>query len=75
METIQISVRSKYFVTTDVTCGYTFSRKIKLRIFMDVKNILDVKYESVAGYPDTGRLIQGGIKLDFPNQEGRCQII
>jgi len=42
---------------------------------MDVKNILDVKYESVAGYPDTGRLIQGGIKLDFPNQEGRCQII
>ena len=72
---MQISVKSKYFVTTDVTCGYAFSRKIKLRIFMEVKNILDVKYETVAGYPATGRLIQGRIKLDFPHQEGRCQII
>jgi iron complex outermembrane receptor protein len=54
------------YVTADFTCGYTFPRKIKIRIFMEVKNILDVKYETVAGYPDLGRLLQGGIKLDLP---------
>lgn len=53
------------FVTADVTCGYTFSSKIQTRIFVEVKNILDNKYETVAGYPDVGRLIQAGIKLGY----------
>ncbi|HKI87497.1 MAG TPA: TonB-dependent receptor [Draconibacterium sp.] len=53
------------FVTADFTCGYTFSGKFKTRIFLEVKNILDKKYQTVAGYPDTGRLFQMGVKLNY----------
>lgn len=53
------------FVTADFTCGYTFSGKINTRIFVEVKNILDEKYETVAGYPDEGRIFQAGIRLNY----------
>ena len=53
------------FVTADFTCGYTFGSKIKTRIFMEVKNILDTKYETVAGYPDAGRLFLAGLKISY----------
>ncbi|MCY1719642.1 TonB-dependent receptor [Prolixibacteraceae bacterium Z1-6] len=52
------------FVTADLNCGYTVSRKIPIRIFVEVKNIFDVRYETVAGYPDLGRLFQAGIRLN-----------
>ena len=53
------------FVSADLTCGYTFSGKIRSRIFAEVKNILNQKYETVAGYPDQGRLLLIGVKLDY----------
>ncbi|WP_158870378.1 TonB-dependent receptor [Maribellus comscasis] len=53
------------FVKVDFNCGYTFSGKIKTRIFMEVKNLLNKKYETVAGYPDQGRLFLMGVKLDY----------
>ncbi len=53
------------FVTADFTCGYTFGSKIKTRIFMEVKNMLDTKYETVAGYPDAGRLFLAGLKISY----------
>ena len=53
------------FVSADITCGYTFPGKIKTRIFLEVRNLLNIKYESVAGYPDAGRLFQAGIKLNY----------
>ena len=51
------------FVSADLTTGYTFAGKFSKRIFVEVKNILDKKYQTVAGYPDVGRLIQAGIKI------------
>ena len=53
------------YVSIDLTAGYTFSGKFPVRIFAEVKNILDEKYESVAGYPDVGRLFMAGIKLSY----------
>jgi outer membrane cobalamin receptor len=53
------------YASADVTFGYTFSGKIQIRIFAEVKNILDKKYETVDGYHNEGRLFQLGIKLNY----------
>jgi outer membrane receptor protein involved in Fe transport len=51
------------FVSADLTTGYTFSGRFTTRLFIEVKNILDKKYMTVAGYPDQGRLFFAGIKI------------
>ncbi len=51
------------FIAADVTSGYTFSGNFEKRIFIEVKNILDKPYATVAGYPDPGRLFMGGIRF------------
>lgn len=53
------------FVSADLTAGYTFSGKFSKRVFVEVKNILDKKYQTVAGYPDVGRLFQLGVKIGY----------
>ncbi len=52
------------FVSVDATAGYTFKGKFSKRIFAEVKNILDKKYYTVAGYPDFGRIFQFGIRIN-----------
>lgn len=51
------------FVSADLTAGYTFAGKFSKRIFVEIKNILDQNYQTVAGYPDAGRLFYVGIKI------------
>jgi outer membrane cobalamin receptor len=51
------------FLSVDATTGYTFSGRFTTRLFIEVKNIVDQKYMTVAGYPDPGRLFLGGIKI------------
>ena len=53
------------FYSLDFTTGYTLDNRFKARFFIDVKNILDQKYLTVAGYPDPGRMLSTGIKMDF----------
>ncbi len=53
------------YLLLDFTGGYTFSGKLPVRLFVEVKNILDDKYESVACYPDAGRLFMVGVKLSY----------
>jgi hypothetical protein len=53
------------FVSVDLTAGYTFSGKFSKRVFVEVKNILDEKYQTVAGYPDAGRIFQAGVKIRY----------
>jgi outer membrane cobalamin receptor len=52
------------FVSADLTVGYTFSGRFSKRIFAEIKNILDEKYETVAGYPNEGRLFLVGVKIN-----------
>ena len=52
------------FVSVDATAGYTFKGRFSKRIFAEVKNILDKKYYTVAGYPDFGRLFMFGITIN-----------
>jgi len=51
------------FLSVDLTTGYTFTGRFTTRLFVEVKNILDQKYMTVAGYPDPGRLFLAGIKI------------
>jgi outer membrane cobalamin receptor len=53
------------FVLVDLTAGYTFSGSFSKKIFAEVKNILNQKYETVACYPDPGRLFNIGIKIHY----------
>jgi len=53
------------FVAADITIGYTFPGRFSKRIFAEVKNILDQKYETVACYPDPGRLFLMGIRVHY----------
>ncbi len=53
------------FLVVDITAGYTFDRRFSTRIFTEIKNLLDKKYLTVAGYPDPGRLFFAGIKMNF----------
>ena len=51
------------FVSADLSAGYTFAGKFSKRVFVEVKNIFNEKYETVACYPDQGRFFQAGIKM------------
>lgn len=53
------------FVAVDITTGYSFEYRYSARIFLEIRNVLDQKYLTVAGYPDTGRLFHSGIKISF----------
>lgn len=53
------------FVSGDLTAGYTFQGKYSKRIFAEVKNILDKKYMTVAGYPEVGRMFLAGVKINL----------
>jgi outer membrane cobalamin receptor len=53
------------FVSADLTAGYTFKGRFSKRVFVEVKNILDQEYMTVAGYPDQGRLFMAGIKINY----------
>ncbi len=51
------------FIAADVSAGYTFKGKFEKRIFMEVKNLMNDHFMTVAGYPDPGRLFMAGIKI------------
>ncbi len=51
------------FVSVDMTAGYTFTGRFSARFFIEAKNILDEKYMTVAGYPDSGRIFMAGVRI------------
>ena len=53
------------YTSVDVIAGYTFDRRWRTRVFAEVKNLLDLRYLTVAGYPDSGRLLFSGVRINF----------
>lgn len=51
------------FVTFDLTAGYLIGKKQSARIYVEGKNLFDVKYQTVPGYPDYGRMVSIGVNL------------
>ena len=53
------------FLTFDLNGGYTTKWKLPVRIFAKAKNLTNLKYSTVNGYPDFGRLFYAGIEVSF----------
>ncbi len=57
------------FFTADLSGGYSTTGKIPVRFYARIKNLGDVKYSTVIGYPDFGRMIYAGIQIKFMKQD------
>ena len=53
------------FFSVNLTSGYTFGKSKNTRFYIEIKNLLNVKYQTVAGYPDNGRMLFTGVKIKF----------
>ncbi len=53
------------FLSLNLTSGYTFGKSKKTRVYIEAKNLTDVKFYTVAGYPDNGRMVFLGVKMQF----------
>lgn len=51
------------FFTGDISAGYTFGSTFKTRAYVNVQNITDKRYSTVAGYPDFGRQFRFGMRV------------
>ncbi len=53
------------FTVVNLTAGYTFDRRFSTRVFAEARNMLDQRYLTVAGYPDSGRLFSLGARVNI----------
>ncbi len=53
----------------DMNLGYSFGPKENWRVYVLVKNLTDVNYSTVVGYPDPGRRFHAGIEYHFAGKE------
>jgi len=51
------------YLSVDMTAGYAFGQRHNTRCFIEVNNLLDDHYQTVAGYPDSGRRITIGVQM------------
>lgn len=51
------------FVTLDLTAGYLVGKEKSTRLFVEMKNLFDKQFQTVAGYPDYGRLVSVGVNV------------
>ncbi len=51
------------FFTCDITTGYAVGEDKLARLYFELKNLFDTKYQTVAGYPDYGRMVSVGINM------------
>ena len=62
------------FFVIDLNGGYTLRGRVPVRIYLRVRNLTDKKYSTVVGYPDFGRMIYIGMRINFlrpmPHEEG-----
>jgi outer membrane cobalamin receptor len=56
------------FLAIDLNGGYTLNGNIPARIYLRVRNLTDKKYSTVVGYPDSGRIIYIGMRLNISKE-------
>ncbi len=47
----------------NLNTGYTLGDKKNIRVYVDIQNLLNKKFQTVAGYPDYGIIVSGGVKI------------
>jgi len=53
------------YVTLNVTAGKSFGASLKSRVYIEITNLTDGRYSTVAGYPDFGRRYTIGLRQAF----------
>jgi len=53
------------FFTLDLSEGYTTGGRVPVRIYIKTKNLTGIKYSTVNGYPDFGRMLFAGLQIKF----------
>lgn len=53
------------FLTADLSGGYTTRSNLPVRIYFRMSNLTNIKYSTVIGYPDFGRMIFAGVQIKF----------
>jgi hypothetical protein len=53
------------FFVTDLNGGYTTKGKVPARFYVKIKNLTNIKYSTVVGYPDFGRMFYIGAQIRF----------
>ena len=53
------------FFSLNFTAGYTFQGRTSTRVFAEMKNLLDERFMTVGGYPDMGRLVSLGLRINL----------
>jgi len=53
------------FLKLDMTGGYSFNKKIPVRLYVKVRNLTNEKYSTVIGYPDFGRMMYIGLNFNL----------
>ncbi|MGQ1788221.1 TonB-dependent receptor [Saccharicrinis sp. GN24d3] len=53
------------FMSMDMNAGYLLKQEYGLRFFGEVKNLFDKDFQTVAGYPDYGRIFSLGVNMKF----------
>ncbi|TMI65685.1 MAG: TonB-dependent receptor [Bacteroidetes bacterium] len=59
-----VNATLKSYALWDVYAEYGFSKN-KIKLFADLRNILDSKYTEISGFNTTGFAINGGVRLNF----------
>jgi outer membrane cobalamin receptor len=53
----------------DLNLGYCLGPEDNWRIYCSVKNLSDIHYSTVVGYPDAGRMIYAGLDVHFTGRK------
>ena len=59
------------FFTLDLNGGYTSQGSLPVRFYFRVRNLTDKRYSTVVGYPDFGRTIYLGMRLNIVKDQAR----
>ncbi|MBW6500537.1 MAG: TonB-dependent receptor plug domain-containing protein [Bacteroidales bacterium] len=51
------------FFVADINGGYTTKGKVPVRLYFRVRNLSDLRYSTVNGYPDFGRMLYAGVQV------------
>jgi outer membrane receptor protein involved in Fe transport len=56
------------FFTIDLTGGYTTHGRVPVNFYFRVRNLTDKRYSTVVGYPDFGRSVYFGMKINLAKE-------
>ena len=61
-----------HFITLELTVSYLIGKEQRMHLYTEVKNMFEVKYQTLHGYPDKGRMISASFNFKLSNNTELC---